>query len=285
MNKLASTITALVASIATVISSEAQQIDLKKLSPQKREVVEVLNVIETGNTKALKYIDAKNYKQHNTEVEDGLLGFRKALKALKGTGKNKVVRVFQDGDYVFAQSEGDFFGPVVAFDIFRYKDGKIVEHWDNSQAKPADKNPSGHSMTDGTLEITDLERTESNKKLVQNFVEDILRDGKMERLTNYFDGDNYIQHNPAIGDGLSGLGVALEAMAKQGVVMKYDRIHKVLGEGNFVLVVSEGSLGGKHTSFYDLFRVKDGKIVEHWDTIETIQSLEDHKNSNGKFGF
>src|SRR5690242_21071382 len=43
-----------------------------------------------------------------------------------------------------------------------------------------------------------------------------------------------------IPDQLSGLGKALGEMAKAGITMKYDQIHKVLGEGNFVLVVSEG---------------------------------------------
>jgi predicted SnoaL-like aldol condensation-catalyzing enzyme len=57
----------------------------------------------------------------------------------------------------------------------------------------------------------------------------------------------------------------------------------VLGEGNFVLVTSEGSFGGKSTSFYDLFRVADGKIAEHWDTIETIPAEDQWKNKNGKF--
>ena len=44
--------------------------------------------------------------------------------------------------------------------------------------------------------------------------------------------------------------------------MKYERVHKVLGEGNFVLVVSEGAFGGKQTSFYDLFRTENRKIAE-----------------------
>ena len=60
-------------------------------------------------------------------------------------------------------------------------------------------------------------------------------------------------------------------------------IQKVLGEGNFVSVVSEGYLAGKHNSFYDLFRVKNGKIAKHWDTIEEIPAKENRKNNNGKF--
>ena len=72
-------------------------------------------------------------------------------------------------------------------------------------------------------------------------------------------------------------------MAKHGVTMKYDKVHRVLGEGNFVLTTSEGSFGGKPTAFYDLFRVEQGKIVEHWDTIETIPARAEWKNPNGKF--
>lgn len=46
-----------------------------------------------------------------------------------------------------------------------------------------------------------------------------------------------------------GLGATLEAMAMQGVCMKYNRMHKVLGEGNFVLTMSEGNFGGRHVAF------------------------------------
>jgi|SRR5580693_2404409 hypothetical protein len=59
-------------------------------------------------------------------------------------------------------------------------------------------------------------------------------------------------------------------MGAQGITLKYDRVHTVLGERKFVLVVSEGAFGRKQTSFYDLFRVENVKIAEHWDTVETI---------------
>ena len=90
-------------------------------------------------------------------------------------------------------------------------------------------------------------------------------------------------HLQQIADGLSGLGKALEALATQGITLKSDTVHRVFGEGNFVLVVSEGRFGGKLTAFYDLFRVEKGKIAEHWDTIEAISEKKDWKNNNGKF--
>lgn len=60
--------------------------------------------------------------------------------------------------------------------------------------------------------------------LVQAFVDDILVNGRMGKLAGYFDGDNYIQHNPQIADKLSGLGAALQAMAKAGSVTTPKRV-------------------------------------------------------------
>jgi predicted SnoaL-like aldol condensation-catalyzing enzyme len=57
----------------------------------------------------------------------------------------------------------------------------------------------------------------------------------------------------------------------------------VLGEGNFVLIASEGNFAGQPTSFYDLFRVENGRIAEHWDTLETIPSQSSWQNQNRKF--
>lgn len=253
-------------------------------SHQKEQVVELLKSIETGNPQPVAYINPNKYIQHNLAVGDGLAGFGAVLQQLpKGSAKVNTVRVFQDGNYVFTHTDYIFFGPKVGFDIFRFEDGRIVEHWDNLQEKPAAANPGGHTMTDGQTVVQDPAKTDANKTLVRAFVDDVLVNGRMEKLASYFDGDRYVQHNPQIGDGLSGLGNALQAMAKQGIAMKYDRIHKVLGEGSFVLIVSEGSFAGRRTSFYDLFRVESGKIAEHWDTIETIPPRTEWKNGNGKF--
>lgn len=254
------------------------------MTQQKQQVVALLKAIETGDAAPVAVINPNKYIQHNLGAADGLAGFGALLQALpKGSAKVNTVRVFQDGDYVFAHTEYDFFGPKIGFDIFRFEGAKIVEHWDNLQETPKSANPSGRTMTDGPAQASALADTSSNKKLVAAFVDDILVNGRMEKLAGYVDGDSYLQHNPQIADGLSGLGKALEAMAKAGVTMKYDRVHKVLGEGDFVLVVSEGQFAGKATSFHDLFRVQDGKLAEHWDTIEAIPARSEWKNGNGKF--
>lgn len=250
----------------------------------KQQVHALLTSIETGEHGPVAVINPDKYIQHNLAVADGLAGFGAVMQQLpKGSARARPVRVFADGDFVFAHTDYDFFGPKIGFDIFRFEDGKIVEHWDNLQDKPTAANPSGRTMLDGPTEAADLDKTEANKALVRAFIDDILVNGRMDKLPGYFDGDHYLQHNPHVADGLSGLGAALEDFARQGLTLKYDRIHRVLGEGNFVLVVSEGTFGGRATSFYDLFRVAGGKLAEHWDTIEAIPPRAQWKNDNGKF--
>jgi predicted SnoaL-like aldol condensation-catalyzing enzyme len=249
---------------------------------QKQQVVDLLKAIETGAPEPVDVIDADNYIQHNLGAADGLAGFHALLKAVPQGARVNTVRVFQDGDYVFAHSEYNVFGPRIGFDIFRFENAKIVEHWDNLQ-ETAGPNPSGRSMIDGPIEARDLDKTEANKALVERFVGDVLVDGRMDKFAGYCDGDRYIQHHPLIADGVSNLASAFKAWTEAGIVAEYDRIHRVLGEGDFVLVVGEGQFKGEPTSFYDLFRVENGKIAEHWDVVETIPAKSEWKNENGKF--
>ena len=137
-------------------------------------------------------------------------------------------------------------------------------------------------MVDGPTVASDLDKTEANKALMQGYMDDLLH-GRRGKFSSYFDGNNYIQHNPWVGDGLTGLVAGLQALAKQGLAVKYEQVHQVLGEGNFVLVVSAGSFGERPMSYYDLYRIQNGKIAEHWDTLETIPPRGEWKNSNGKF--
>lgn len=279
-------VSALMLAIQTHAGNSAESKENNMNPTAKEQVAKLLKSIETGDTAPIAFVNPNKYIQHNLAVGDGLSGFGELLQQLPaGSAKVNTVRLLQDGEYVVAHTAYNFFGPKIGFDVFRFENGKIVEHWDNLQTTPDQPNPSGRTMIDGATEIADLEKTDSNKALVTAFVNDVLVSGKLEKLAGYFDGDNYLQHNPAIADGLSGLGAALRAMAEQGITMKYTRVHKVLGQGNFVLVISEGEFAGKPTSFYDLFRVHQGKIAEHWDTMETIPARADWKNPNGKFGF
>ena len=100
----------------------------------------------------------------------------------------------------------------------------------------------------------------------------------------YFGTEEFIDHSPEAEDGVAALRVRLSATAAQGnLLVDYKKLHRVLAEGDFVLTVSEGFKSGIHSSFYDLFRVSDLKLVEHWDTTEAIPPQSQWKNNNGKF--
>lgn len=250
----------------------------------KEKAIALIESLESGAQEPVGYINPTKYIQHNLAVGDGLEGFGQVLAhAPEGGFKAKVIRSFQDGDFVVLHTEYDFFGPKAGFDVFRFEEGKIVEHWDNL-AEITPPNPSGRTQLDGSTEVIDLEKTDANKSLVKGFVTDVLLNGKMDGLTDYVNPEKYLQHNSGIADGLDGLGAALKYFAENGMVLQYDKVHKVLGQGNFVLTMSEGKFGkGDHVSYYDLFRVENGKIVEHWDIIETFLPESEWKHANGKF--
>ncbi|MCY9845527.1 hypothetical protein [Vibrio caribbeanicus] len=254
----------------------------------KDKAVAVISSIETGDTNAIAYINPINYKQHNLAVRDGLEGFGEVLALLpEGSAKADVKRAYQDGDYVFLHTEYNFFGPKVGFDVFRFEDGEIVEHWDNLAELASQPNPSGRTQLDGPTQVTDLDKTDENKAIIDNFIQTILIKGNMSKINQFIDNEDsaYIQHNSMIADGLSGLGKAMSDLAEAGRPMIYKQNHKILGEGNFVLAISEGVFMSTNVAYYDLFRLEDGKIVEHWDVIENIPPRSKWKNDNGKFGF
>lgn len=246
----------------------------------------LIGTFHSGDLKLADSLLAEKYTQHNLAFADGREAFLAAVEGLQQAPVKttvEVIREFEDGDFVALQVVYNFAGAgeVVNFDVFRFENGLIAEHWDNSQAKsPA--NPSGHTQIDGERKIVPNGNTERTRAIVAGFIGDVLRGEHPEKLTSYYDGDKYIQHNVAIADGLSGLGAALNEMAKAGIQMIYQKTFKVLACGDFALGMSEGTFGGKPTVYYDLFRVENGFIAEHWDVMEETMPKEKWANTNGK---
>jgi len=115
---------------------------------------------------------------------------------------------------------------------------------------------------------------------VAEFTQAVLIDGDFDRITEFMAPD-LIQHNPWWGDGLEALSAGFAAQAEQGNALRYDTVHQIIGQGNFVLFMSEGALGDTPTAYYDLLRLDNGKVVEHWDVISEIPA--DMAHDNGKF--
>ncbi|MCP4104158.1 MAG: hypothetical protein GY749_01250 [Desulfobacteraceae bacterium] len=263
-----------------VSNSERTNKNSKPGLTNKDKAIAVIKSYETGDASVLeKYVSADTFIQHNLDSPDG----RQPMIDAYNSGMHATVdirRVFADGDYVvlhtkYGMPDGSE-GFLAVFDVFRFENGLIAEHWDNIQ-NYREPNPSGHTMLDGPTEASDIEKTGENKKLVSNLLNKVFISGDSASMASCFDGDNYIQHNPDIGDGLSALTDEILG------TMDYLKVHYILGDGNFVLAMSEGTLNGSPTAFYDLFRVENGYIAEHWDVIQEIPPEEKWANANGKF--
>ncbi len=250
---------------------------------KKDRIRALLKSIETGDPGPIGVVNEARYIQHNPQTQEGSEGLAALFKRLSKTSPRvNIVRAFEDGDFVFAHTEYDFSSRRIGFEIFRFEDGRAVEHWDNIQPRLG-PNASGRSMVDGPTESMDLDQTEANRALVRSFVETVLIDGQREKLTDYVDAARFAEHNPRLSDDLSALRAALEATNDGVRTIDYQRVHRVLAEGSFVLCVSEGAYDGAHSAFYDLFRVANGKLAEHWDTTEKVAPRSEWKNENGKF--
>ena len=67
-----------------------------------------------------------------------------------------------------------------------------------------------------------------------------------------------------------------------GAATEYVKVHYLIGQGNFVVIYSHTRMSGDDYAFFDIFRIKAGKIVEHWGVQEKISPKEMWNNS-GKF--
>ena len=256
----------------------------------KETVGTFLGAVLKNDPVTMRELANADYIQHNPFIPTGLEPFIQMLPVLQENGTTaENIRMFQDGNFVFMHNiwrNAKPFGAdeMVSFDIIRLDDnGKVAEHWD-AMTPLVKETASGRTQTDGPTEATDLDKTEENKAFAKSMVEDILMGKNPDKITEYISSEQYHQHNPGIKDGLSGIIEAVEYLTAQNNMFRYTKIHKVLGEGNFVLTVSEGEWNGTTNVFYDLLRFENGKAVEHWDVIQAIPT-EGLANNNGMFGF
>src|SRR5215510_15592753 len=225
--------------------------------------------------------------QHDPRLADGRAGM-KSLAAEVASSPSADVRIYRtlvDGDFVLLHSRYQgierYGGSAIAFDLFRFRDGKIVEHW-GGQEPEAPPNPSGRTQVDGPAEVLDREKTEANRTLVRTYRETVMVSLRFDRIEEFIEGARYAQHASKIGDGIARLRDRIASVSKEGGQLSITA-RRFVAEGNFVLVLSEGDLPTGPTALYDLFRVENGKIVEHWDVLTPIPPRYQWRNSNGPF--
>ncbi|MER6957953.1 nuclear transport factor 2 family protein [Streptomyces sp. NPDC000618] len=227
--------------------------------------------------------------QHNPTLPDGTEAFKKlgvAIHQQFPDAKVNVKRVISEGDLVVVHSN------VIAtpgtlgsaqFDIYRFQGGKIAEHWDSIQDVPA-TTASGNDMFSmnsrpPTQQLGPQSLTAYNKKLVTAFFDRLMVREDLSAIDKY-DSPDYIQHNPITPDGPDGLKATLgpyfEAFPQSTALPK-----RIIAEGDLVAVHSNfiTGPGDRGQSVVDLFRVRNGKIVEHWDVMQAVPATSANDNT------
>lgn len=244
--------------------------------------------IRDGNIRyAVETYTGERYTQHSTGVADGVEGFLAFFEPFlerNPVRDIRIVRSIVDGQYVFLhayQNLNNGEARWVTTDLFDTdENGKIIEHWDVI-APFVDETVSGHSQVDGPAEVTDLDRSASNKIIVAAFLDEVLVNGQADRMSTYISDGSFIQHNPRVADGITGMEAFLATLAERGQEMVYENVFKIVGQGNFVASFSQVDLAGTKMAVFDIFRLENGLIVEHWDNMEPIP--EGPQPNSGKF--
>jgi predicted SnoaL-like aldol condensation-catalyzing enzyme len=256
---------------------------------QKEKVAVFFEAINERDVATLEGLVTEDYIQHNPFIPTGRDAFVQLLTTVLESNGTQVqnIRVIEDENFVAIHNLWTNAAPfgadtVLTFDILRFdENGKIAEHWDAIQPWES-QTVNGNTMIDGPTSITNLSETEANKALAVSIIEDVLMGQNPSNITNYI-AEDYIQHNPQIDNGLQGIQDAVAYLTSINNMFQYNTIYKVIGEGNFVLTISEGTWNNTSNAFYDLFRMENGKAVEHWDVIQPVPT-EDLANDNGMFG-
>ena len=120
---------------------------------------------------------------------------------------------------------------------------------------------------------------ETNKETVVAFYDAAINDKDFVAASAYL-GDKYIQHNPLAADGPEGLEAFL-GFARDNLSGFKVEFKRVLADGDFVVVHAHATNGpdDRGSAVMDIFRLEDGKVVEHWDVIQPIPETAQNDNT------
>ena len=262
--------------------------DDPQLAANKRAAYDMWRTLVDGRDveASKKYID-ENYIQHNPIADTGFAGLKAYFTSLGPPQKipdriqRPLVAILAERNLV-AMAWVDLHEPAntrpyttTIFNMYRFKDGKIVEHWDHGTLpegmSPHNYVPPAINPDYETALASSDPQLAANKRLVYDMWRTVLDAQQVDKAPNYL-AKGYIQHDPLANTGLDGFLTFFRPIARPKPVQP--------AVANFINIVAEGdkvimatlvkyldSSGRPYTTtWFDMWRVKDGLLVEHWDT-------------------
>jgi predicted SnoaL-like aldol condensation-catalyzing enzyme len=212
----------------------------------------------------------EDYIQHNPMVKQGRAGITDVVNYLKTlppppvTAKSPIIRAIQEGDLVVTHLDIAFMGKRMAvIDLFRLKDGMLAEHWDVIQDMP-DQTRQAITATNGTSEIDESASAINSKKVVELFYKAVINKKSLSVISQFIKKD-YIEHDPEVINSGKSLIDYLTSMPDREI-----KIHRMVSEGNFVMVQSEYRRIDKFYALYEIFRIEGNKIAERWSVEQVL---------------
>lgn len=250
---------------------------------------------KTKDFEAFMAIAADPYIQHSPDLPDGwkpvwdLMGKRPAnfsSKMMKWLGPDGFI---DNGNFLVMLREVNRGGgevPSKIVDVMRFdEEGKYAEHWDIRQPL-SEKTVSGHNETEPAKTYLEkpvnysVEVEEANKKIVAGFLNLAFNQGKLDEALSKYVIDSYIQHNPMIADGTA----AVKEVFAAGKIPKLSyEIQTLVAQNDIVVAFSKVTSSAGVSAVVDILRVRDGKLVEHWDVVQPVPANAEMPHKNGMF--
>lgn len=238
---------------------------------------------------------AAGYVEHDPAIASGRAGmvaWVDAQRALEPRPIATVKHVLAQGSLVgvhshrSTQPSNEMTGTAV-IEVFDVRQGKIVEHWAFTQDVPPSSR-SGYSMFSDVYRygaappVVSAEQADANKQMILKAWAGVYGSRDFSVLDRYWaPGDGYLQHNPRVPNGVGGLRGFIGSLPPSVSQNRF-----AIGEGDLVLTVNQsvptsGDLNSDTvgSAVADIYRIVDGRAVEHWDVVGPVPTQSANGNS------